>query len=348
MDPLSQAVAGAALAGSFAKRPKLRAALVLGAIAGMAPDLDVLIRSSTDPLLALEYHRHFTHSLAFSPLGGLLIALAFWAIPYTRRFLSFKETYLFCFLGMVTHGILDSCTGYGTHLLWPFVHNRESWNFIGIIDPLYTLPALFLLIFAAVKSRPKWSILALILQIAYISLGAVQHYRATHMAEDYITNNDIESYRLTLRPTIGNLWLWRMLYRDEATGNWQTNALYLPYWNSDAKIKLGEAAANFSDAELARYPADTVTGKDIRRFQFFSDDYLSKHTRADGSYYIGDIRYGLMPDSAQPLWGIETTGDNSQHVIRHSSLRGELNRSKTMNMLTGKNFTDLQPSQNND
>jgi len=36
---------------------------MLGFLSGMAPDLDILIRSSTDPLLSLEYHRQFTHFL---------------------------------------------------------------------------------------------------------------------------------------------------------------------------------------------------------------------------------------------------------------------------------------------
>jgi len=46
-------------------------ACVIGALAGMAPDLDILIRSSSDPLLKLEFHRHFSHSLFFIPVGTL-------------------------------------------------------------------------------------------------------------------------------------------------------------------------------------------------------------------------------------------------------------------------------------
>ena len=66
MDPLSQAAIGAAAAQSGSKASTMRHALWIGALAGMAPDLDVLIQSNTDPLLALEYHRQFTHSLFFS------------------------------------------------------------------------------------------------------------------------------------------------------------------------------------------------------------------------------------------------------------------------------------------
>ena len=78
MDVLSQAVLGASLSQSFAKdKSKQLIALVIGALAGMAPDLDVLIYSSDDPLLFLEFHRQFTHSLLFIPFGALLCALVF-------------------------------------------------------------------------------------------------------------------------------------------------------------------------------------------------------------------------------------------------------------------------------
>ena len=61
MDPLSQGVLGAALPQATAARGRYAgSAGVLGFLAGMAADLDVLIRSSTDPLLFLEYHRQFT------------------------------------------------------------------------------------------------------------------------------------------------------------------------------------------------------------------------------------------------------------------------------------------------
>lgn len=70
MDPLSQAVIGAGLAMCFVRRERLRTACVAGALGGMAPDLDILIRSAEDPLLALEYHRHFTHSLVMIPIIG--------------------------------------------------------------------------------------------------------------------------------------------------------------------------------------------------------------------------------------------------------------------------------------
>ncbi len=51
MDPLTQGLLGAALPQSASNKRHIVAAGVLGVAAGMAPDLDVLIRSSSDPLL---------------------------------------------------------------------------------------------------------------------------------------------------------------------------------------------------------------------------------------------------------------------------------------------------------
>ena len=155
MDPISQAALGAIAPQSAADKTKrdslglLRIGLI-GALAGMAPDLDVLIQSSTDPLLQLEYHRQFTHSLIFIPFGAALCALAFW--PFFKRHMSYQQIWLIAVLGYGTHGLLDACTTYGTLLLWPFSEARIAWNTISVVDPLFTLPLLFFVIRAAIKN----------------------------------------------------------------------------------------------------------------------------------------------------------------------------------------------------
>ena len=68
MDPISQGTVGAAFAQSTANKRNIAKVGVVGFLAGLAPDLDVLIRSSTDPVLFLEYHRQFTHSTRNCPL----------------------------------------------------------------------------------------------------------------------------------------------------------------------------------------------------------------------------------------------------------------------------------------
>ena len=64
MDPLTQGTVGAAFSQSSADKKNILKISVIGFLAGLAPDLDVLIQSSTDPILFLEYHRQFL-SLTF-------------------------------------------------------------------------------------------------------------------------------------------------------------------------------------------------------------------------------------------------------------------------------------------
>ena len=65
MDPLSQGVLGATWALVGDRSGNLKRAAWMGALGGVLADADILIRSSSDSLLGLDFHRHFTHSLFF-------------------------------------------------------------------------------------------------------------------------------------------------------------------------------------------------------------------------------------------------------------------------------------------
>ena len=98
MDPLSQGTVGAALAQSSASNKNIFKISVIGFLAGLAPDLDVLIQSSTDPILSLEYHRQFSHSLFFIPFGALIVALLIF--PLVKKSMNLKTVYIASFLGL--------------------------------------------------------------------------------------------------------------------------------------------------------------------------------------------------------------------------------------------------------
>ena len=72
MDPISQGAIGAVLPQALGQK-KLGLIGLIGFLSGLAPDLDILIRSTKRSLLALEYHRQFTHSLFFIPIGGWIL-----------------------------------------------------------------------------------------------------------------------------------------------------------------------------------------------------------------------------------------------------------------------------------
>ena len=179
MDLLTHGLLGGTLAQACSNKGETRAATTVGFLAALLADADALIQSSADPLLTLEYHRQFTHSLIFIPFGALLVTLILWpAFKAYGHPLGFLRIYLYALLGCATSGFLDACTSYGTHLLWPFTGGRIAWSIIPIFDPLF-----FLILGAAVVAGLRWrktlpARIGLLLAAAYLSVGWLQHQRA--------------------------------------------------------------------------------------------------------------------------------------------------------------------------
>ena len=296
MDPVSQGVLGAAAAQVFARPRQVAVAGLLGALAGMAPDLDVLIRSSVDPLLFLEFHRQFTHSLVFIPIGAALCAAVLF--PFVRRRCRAREAYLYCLLGFATHGLLDACTSYGTQLYWPFSNYRVAWNNISIVDPLFTFPVLALVVLAARRGRVVLARAACVWAVLYLAVGLVQRDRAEVAGYAIARARDHDPVLVEAKPAFASLLLWKTIY--EHAGRYYVDAVrvggapvYFP-GQSAAKLVLAR--------DLPWLDSGTQQGRDLERFRWFSQDHLALDAR--DPYEVIDIRYSMLPDRIDPLWGI--------------------------------------------
>ena len=314
MDPLSQAALGASLSQSFAAdRKKQVSAMVIGALAGMAPDLDIFINSDSDPLLFLEYHRQFTHSLIFIPFGALLCAFVFY--PFAKKKLSFKQIYLFSFLAYATHGLLDACTSYGTQLFWPFTNERIAWNVVSIVDPLFTLPVLFLVILAAYKKNSRYARMAFIYAVIFLSLGAIQKNRAENVLAELALQRGHQIERSHIKPSFANRHLWKLIY--EYDGRFYVDAVTL-LWDTD--IISGASIRKLNvQKDFPWLPDNSQQAKDIERFRWFSNDYLA--VSVNDNKLISDVRYSFIPNNINTMWGIEINkrliddGDYDAHVF---------------------------------
>ncbi|VAW55867.1 Integral membrane protein [hydrothermal vent metagenome] len=309
MDPLSQAVLGASFSqASTQKKSQQWSALVIGALAGMAPDLDVLIRSANDPLLFLEFHRQFTHSLIFIPLGALICALFFY--PFAKSKLTFKKIYIFSLLGLATHGLLDACTSYGTQLFWPFSNERVAWNTVSIIDPFFTFPVLALILLAAIKRRTGYARAGFIYAVIFLSLGLVQKYRAENMVQTLAQQRGHEATRINVKPSFANRHVWKTLY--EYDGYYYVDAVKL-LWN--AKLITGMSVQKLKlKRDLPWLDLTSQQAKDIERFRWFSNDYLAMSDEQEN--FIIDVRYSFLPNRIESMWGIVLSEQNSngKHV----------------------------------
>ena len=308
MDPLSQATLGAAAAQSLIKKPDLARIALIGALAGLAPDLDVLIQSSTDPLLQLEYHRQFTHSLIFIPVGALLCAIAFW--PFMRRHMSFKAIWLTALAGYATHALLDACTTYGTLLLWPFSDARIAWNTISVIDPVFTLPLLGFVIAAGVKKSQFIGRLGMAWVALYLSIGVIQEERAIAAGEALAADRGHAPAVVSAKPSFGNLLLWKTVY--EYDDHFWVDAVRA---GGNVTIIEGDHVARLNlQSSFPWLDTDSQQARDVERFRWFSNDYLA--IDSDDPFLIVDMRYSHLPNEIKGLWGIRLDPDASadEHV----------------------------------
>ena len=308
MDPISQGTVGAAFAQSSASKNNIIRIGFIGFLAGLAPDLDVLIRSSDDPILFLEYHRQFSHSLFFIPFGSLFVAL--FLFPFFKGSMSMKTVYVASFLGYATHGLLDACTSYGTQLFWPFSDERVTWNNISIVDPLFTLPIAVLLVIAIITRRKMFSFIAIGWIVFYLSLGFVQYERTLSAAMQLADSRGHNSERLTLKPSFGNLILWKSIYEHD--GVYFVDAIRTVYSSTWCS---GESIRKFDyQYHLPNLDRSSQQAIDIERFRWFSQDYLGYDEK---NSLVTDIRYSMLPNQIAPMWGIVI--DKNQNMDEHAS-----------------------------
>jgi inner membrane protein len=311
MDPISQGIIGSAAAQTIQKsNHSLGLLAIVGFLSGMAPDLDIFIRSQTDPLLFLEFHRQFTHSLIFIPIGGLLCAsIFFWVI---KRFsaITFHETWIYTTIGYGTHSLLDACTSYGTLLFWPFSFERVAWNNISIIDPLFTFP---IIIFVGLSVYLKKRVLGrcgLVWALCYLLLGVYLNQVALQAGKDLADARGHPVSRIVAKPTFANLLIWKIVY--ESGGYFYTDGVrILP----TKKIFTGEKIKKLDlNHDLSWIDKNSQQHKDINRFAWFSDDFLA--LQPDNPSRIVDIRYSMLPNEIGGLWGIEISKEatKEEHV----------------------------------
>ena len=335
MDPVTQGAFGAIFAQTISNKKKIVFGSIVGCSAGMAPDLDIFIRSASDPLLKLEYHRQFTHSIIFIPIGALIVTL--FSRIFFRKYLSWVETYLFSFFGYATHGLLDACTSYGTQLLWPFSDERISWNYISVVDPFLSIPIILAIIFAIIMKNKLITFFGIFYIFIYLTFGAFQENRAEYVGKSIANFRGHESKNMTVKPSLGNLFLWKTIYEDR--GFYYVDAVRLfskLEYCQGTKIKKLDLLIDFTNLNKK-----SQQYKDIKRFDWFSQGYLGKGIDKN---IITDVRYSAVPNEVDGLWGIRINPNkpHSEHidwVVNRSNYVEKWKR--FYDLLLGKNCRDL-------
>ena len=300
MDPITQSLLGAVAAQAILGKRLGPAAALFGAVGGELPDIDVFF-TSTDPALPMQYHRHFTHALVFIPFGGALAALPMFAVAPWRR--QWSCVLMATTIGCATHGLLDTCTAYGTYLLWPFVNARLAWDIISIIDPVFTLTLLIGLVWALASRSMRPARVALAAAVAYLGVGAIQHHRVMAVQADLAEVRGQVVERGRAMPTLGNLIVWRSIY--ESGGRLYADAVRV---GRSSRVRRGVSVPRSRPDDL---PVVTPrVGEVFDGLEAFADGYVAQVAGHPGVF--GDMRYSMEPSGFEPLWGIRVGPAASQ------------------------------------
>lgn len=300
MDPVTQGLLGSAVAQTFTQHKLRGQAAAIGAVAGIVPDFDVLIRSSQgSPLLELYYHRHFTHSLFFAPFGGVLVALLFLLLFPTLR-TRWRWVVFAAILGYATHGLLDACTSYGTLLYWPFSLKRVHWDLVAIIDPVYTGVLLLGVILSIGFRTRRYAIIGLILSFAYLGFNGYLHHKAKLVQKQLIAHREQSVREGRVMPIIFHPFIWRSLYT--ANQKIYVDNINIQFNTESTSIPITSLPL-FHTKTLPPFVKKSPTLMyDYRVYKWFSDGYLTPVSLKP--FILADARYIFGSPHPIALWGI--------------------------------------------
>ncbi len=313
MDSLTQAALGAAVGEAVLGRKAGNRALLLGALAGTLPDLDILAHPFIDEVAQLAWHRGYSHALLAQALAAPILGWLFWRVT-RRKYGSALEWSILALLALWTHALLDAFTVYGTQLLLPFSNVAVAFNTISIIDPIYTLPLLIGVILSMVYRRtPKraaiFNAVGIGLSTAYLlfTVGIKAHVGSVF--ENELARNDIRFQRTMTTPTIFNAALWR------CSADLGDSVVVGYYSLFDGDKPMATAAVS---KRIDLLPSDSDPA--VRRLLWFSKGWFTLTEQGPDTLFH-DLRFGKLdvdsPQSASYIfsWTLERKPQNGPLTI---------------------------------
>ena len=283
MDSITQAALGACVTAACVPREQRRKALLVGALLGTVPDLDVFIDYG-DVVRNFTYHRGFSHSLFVLPGVAffLWLLLKQWWEPVRAAQWPWLAGIS---LALITHPLLDAHTAYGTQLLWPLAVTPTSWSTLFIIDPLYTLPLLVGMIAIGIwPQRPAAHtavLAALALSVAYIGWTWTGKSIVEHQAREALAEAGLEYRAMFSVPTPLNSFLWRVVVL--------TDEGYAEGFDSLLVDEGGMRFTTHASDTTALAEAGDIWA--VQRLRWFADDFVAADV-IEGRLVITDLRMG--------------------------------------------------------
>lgn len=285
MDSLTQIVLGAATAEAVVGRKIGNKALLLGAIAGTIPDLDVIANPFLDTVGELTFHRSITHSFIFTIVGGWFFAYTFWKV-FKWEELKLIDLFWMFFLCFLTHILLDACTTWGTQLLWPFSSYGFALYNVFVVDPHYTLPFIgFLIAVMCFKRAHPWRVrlnwMGIGLSTFYLVLSLFLQMRADSIFKKNLEAQGIEVEKMITKTTPFNIILWSC---SAKTSEGYYSGFY-SFFDDDEEVRFD------FEADHVHLIDPYLSHPDVQTLISVTKDYYTVE-KSDKGVIINDLRFG--------------------------------------------------------
>ena len=129
-------------------------------------------------------------------------------------------------------------------------------------------------------------------------MGVVQKNRAEEAGKYLAKIRGHGDTKLTVKPSLGNLLLWKVIY--EENNFYHVDAVRLLLETEHCQGTTIKKLNTFLDFD--KLSKDSQQYKDIKRFNWFSQGYLGV---GEDKTIITDVRYSAVPNEVDGLWGIK-------------------------------------------
>jgi len=181
VDTLTHGLSGVLVCRSLSPSAGFDGRLMLvGFFSSAFPDIDYLI-TWIDPLVYLNLHQGWTHSLILLPLWALLVSAVLW--PLAGKALGARKLFVLSAAGITIHILGDVITSYGTQVLVPLSTKRLALDYTFVIDAYLSALVVLAIVTSAVKKSRLLAALGLATLACYVGLQGLLHQRAIDLAK---------------------------------------------------------------------------------------------------------------------------------------------------------------------
>lgn len=287
MDSITHIALGACMGEAFAGKKVGRKAMLWGALAQSAPDIDFVASIWMDTPASLLAHRGFTHSFLFCLILTPLLALT--AERLHRPHNISLTRWMFFFGGVIfVHVFIDAFNNYGVGWFEPFTHQRISFNAIYVADPFFSVwPgiafAALLLLGRKSDRRKRWWQIGLGVSALYLGYCLVNKSITDTHVKKILQKQQIRYTQYMSTPAPLQNWLWYIAAGDE-------KGYYIGYHSVfDRKDEMTFRYFPRNDSLLAPLK-DNV---ELHQLTRFSQGFYTAEKRND-TLIFNDLRFGQV------------------------------------------------------